>query len=95
MTHTAIMCVTGGETFAPSINTISKINTVTCTQFVIWVCYFALSLLKDILKVTCCMKGCAITHVYHLSLRLYCIRPVVDDPAIGQILLQDPSSVPC
>jgi len=30
-----------------------------------------------------------------LSLRLYSIRPVVDELAIGHILLRDPSSEPC
>jgi len=63
--HTAILCVTDGKMFAPSINTISKMDTVTYTQIVICVCYFVLALLRDILKVTCCMKGSAITHVSH------------------------------
>lgn len=38
---------------------------------------------------------CHNSYLSPLSLRLYCIRPVVDELAIEQILLQDPLSVPC
>jgi hypothetical protein len=83
------MCVTDGKLFAPSINTISKMDIVACTQIVIWVLFcivFAKGHFENYMLHERLRPNSSLSH---LNLRLYCIRPVVDELAVGQILLQD------